>query len=94
VIREAGRIFPGRLAALDARLPPWRAEPVPATARRSGGSRGLALPAAHPASCDALAGLLGCAGAWQQAEPGPAGAELLGRHPETASAPTALRAAG
>ena len=28
LIREAGRIFPGRLAALDAWVPPWRAQPA------------------------------------------------------------------
>ncbi|NEB16774.1 hypothetical protein, partial [Streptomyces coelicoflavus] len=28
LIREAGRIFPGRLAALDAWVPPWRTPPV------------------------------------------------------------------
>ncbi|MFE6550760.1 hypothetical protein ACFVHS_20520 [Streptomyces sp. NPDC057746] len=89
LIREAGRIFPGRLAALDEWVPPWR-EPsgAPRAGRtvRAGASRGVALPAAHPATCDAVATLLGWDGAWQPATAGPEGATLLARHPETAAA--------
>jgi hypothetical protein len=89
LIREAGRIFPGRLAALDAWVPPWRAEPQPvptALARRTEAARGAALLAAHPATCDAVASLLGCDDPWATAEPEPAGAALLGRYPDTAVA--------
>ncbi|MFF2190691.1 hypothetical protein [Streptomyces sp. NPDC058155] len=91
LIREAGRIFPGRLDALDAWTPPWREGPdaaVPRSARATGagGGAGAALLAAHPATCDALAGLLGCEGSWQTADPAPSGALLAARHPETASA--------
>ncbi|MFF9351971.1 hypothetical protein [Streptomyces sp. NPDC014734] len=90
LIREAGRIFPGRLAALDAWVPPWRVPPEPEAARpgRDGNTeRGVALLAAHPASCDAVAELLGCDGAWATAGPGPVpGAALVGRHPDTALA--------
>ncbi|MFJ3820938.1 DUF5682 family protein [Streptomyces nodosus] len=96
LIREAGRIFPGRLAALDAWVPPWRARPVPEAghpARRGGGPRGLALLHAHPDTCDAVAGLLGCDGTWEPADPGPEGAALLGRHPDTAVALERLLAA-
>ncbi|MFI0821041.1 hypothetical protein ACH4TX_36190 [Streptomyces sp. NPDC021098] len=94
LIREAGRIFPGRLAALDAWVPPWRAQPEPGTAhpapRAAGGHRG-ALLAAHPATCDAVANLLGCDGTWATADsPHPAGAALAARHPETATALEAL----
>jgi hypothetical protein len=63
LIREAGRIFPGRLNALDEWVPPWRAQPAPEQAPAAGGAgtgRGVALLAAHPATCDALAALLGC----------------------------------
>ncbi|MEW2497705.1 DUF5682 family protein [Streptomyces nodosus] len=96
LIREAGRIFPGRLAALDAWVPPWRARPVPESgrpARHGGGPRGLALLYAHPDTCDAVAGLLGCDGTWEPADPGPGGAALLGRHPDTAVALERLLAA-
>ncbi|WP_326701781.1 DUF5682 family protein [Streptomyces sp. NBC_01754] len=88
LIREAGRIFPGRLAALDAWVPPWldRAEPV--APRPAGGTGGCALLAAHPAACDAVAELLGCEGMWETA--GPPGAVLTGLYPDTAAALEAL----
>lgn len=90
LIREAGRAFPGRLPALDTWTPPWRAEPVPSAVRpardRASGPRGLPLLAAHPATCDAVADLLGCDGGWEAAGPAPAGAALLVRHPRTAQA--------
>jgi len=62
LIREAGRIFPGRLSALDEWVPPWRVRPEPETlntARSTGAGQGTALLAAHPATCDAVASLLG-----------------------------------
>ncbi|MCX5396901.1 DUF5682 family protein [Streptomyces sp. NBC_00102] len=96
LIREAGRIFPGRLDALDTFVPPWRESPDPAAGapRRPGagtGARtGAALLAAHPESCDAVAALLGCDGTWTVADPAPAGAALLARHPEPAGALEAL----
>ncbi|MEV5540646.1 hypothetical protein AB0L13_27735 [Saccharopolyspora shandongensis] len=88
LIREAGRIFPDRLAALDEWVPPWLAQPTPEAVqpRRAQRGSGAALLAAHPATCDAVADLLGCDGTWQTADPGGAGAELLGRYPETAAA--------
>lgn len=92
LIREAGRVFPGRLAALDAWVPPWLAEPpagesaARSTVSGGGGGTGAALLAAHPATCDAAAGLLGCEGRWEAADPGPPGAVLAARHPETAAA--------
>ncbi|MEU8925974.1 hypothetical protein AB0D10_34420 [Kitasatospora sp. NPDC048545] len=84
--REAGRLFPGRLPALDAWVPPWRATaPEPATPGIEPAGRGSALLATHPGTCDALAALLGCDGTW--AAPGtPTGSALLGRHPGTAGA--------
>ncbi|MEV0975445.1 hypothetical protein [Streptomyces sp. NPDC049915] len=98
LIREAGRIFPARLAELDAWTPPWRAAPAPTAARasrdRAAGPRGLPLLAAHPATCDAVADLLGCAGPWRTAEPAPDGVALLARHPQTAEAVEALLATG
>ncbi|WP_051826636.1 hypothetical protein [Kitasatospora aureofaciens] len=85
LIREAGRIFPGRLSALDAWLPPWRAEAAPPSRPTERTTRsGVALLAAHPASCDALADLLGCDGIW--APPATDGAVLIGRYPTTAAA--------
>ncbi|MFE6664821.1 hypothetical protein ACFVFH_14840 [Streptomyces sp. NPDC057697] len=93
LIREAGRTFPGRLAALDTWVPPWRAQPeaVP-QARSAEDVRGCALLAAHPATCDAVASLLGCEGTWETADPGPVGVALAGRHPDTAVALEALLA--
>ncbi|GAA1908643.1 hypothetical protein GCM10009716_18210 [Streptomyces sodiiphilus] len=88
LIREAGRIFPGRLEELDAWVPPWRERPeTPAAAGAAGrgGGRGVALLAAHPAACDAVAELLGLRNdGWASAEP--VGAALLAAHPETAAA--------
>ncbi|MGX5183348.1 hypothetical protein ACWKT5_11140 [Streptomyces avermitilis] len=95
LIREAGRIFPGRLGELDAWVPPWRAQPLPAAARpggSAGDSRNVALLAAHPATCDAVASLLGCDGTWQTADPVPEGGQLIGRHPDTAVALESLLA--
>ncbi len=100
LIREAGRIFPGRLPALDAGVPPWRAEPQREAAQRettqaapsASAGRGATLLAAHPATCDALASLLGCEGTWEAAAPGPAGAALVGHYPDTALALEALLA--
>ncbi|MGV9702417.1 hypothetical protein [Streptomyces sp. NPDC003483] len=96
LIREAGRIFPGRLADLDAWVPPWRARPEPAVAVAAAAGRGSvggadgggghALLAAHPVTCDAVAALLGCEGTWRAADAGPAGAALTARHPDTAVA--------
>ncbi|MEV6400369.1 hypothetical protein AB0M39_37240 [Streptomyces sp. NPDC051907] len=89
LIREAGRVFPGRLAALDAWTPPWEDLPdaaaLPMAGRATGGN-GAVLLAAHPATCDALADLLGCDGTWETASPAPSGAALVGRHPDTAEA--------
>ncbi|TCO56004.1 DUF5682 family protein [Actinocrispum wychmicini] len=82
LIREAGRVFPGRLATLDEWVPPWHAQPELAPARAATG-KGAALLAAHPATCDAMARLLGCAGSWQVA---PAGAALLEEYPDTVMA--------
>ncbi|GKQ34916.1 DUF5682 family protein [Streptomyces sp. A012304] len=87
LIREAGRVFPARLAALDAWVPPWRLPEQPQAVRvEPGGARGVALLAAHPATCDALADLLGYEDAWESASPAPRGAALLARHPQTATA--------
>ncbi|MEU0523271.1 hypothetical protein [Streptomyces niveus] len=89
LIREAGRIFPGRLDALDAWTPPWQQgsdTATPRSTRTAGAGAGAALLAAHPATCDALAGLLGCEGSWQTADAAPPGALLAARHPETAAA--------
>ncbi|OPC78149.1 hypothetical protein B4N89_38785 [Embleya scabrispora] len=94
LIREAGRIFPGRLAALDEWVPPWRAQPAAASVSRvPGGARGLSLLVAHPHTCDVVARLLGCEDTWEQgAGEEPRGAALLGRYPATAEAVEALLA--
>ncbi|MEU5364162.1 DUF5682 family protein [Streptomyces sp. NPDC005925] len=94
LVREAGRIFPGRLGALDSWVPPWLAQPDPAATRprRSAKAGGVALLTTHPAACDAVARLLGCDGQWAAPDAGPGGVALLGRHPETAVALEALLA--
>ena len=87
LIREAGRIFPGKLPALDAWVPPWRDQPAPAARAARSAARGVALLAAHPATSDAVAGLLGCDDPWEEAAaPAPSGAALLGRYPATTQA--------
>ncbi|MEH0466154.1 hypothetical protein QA809_43180 [Streptomyces acidiscabies] len=78
LIREADRIFPARLPALDAWTPPWREEQAVPSARAAAST----LLAAHPVTCDALAGLLGCDDPWRAEEV--RGSALLGRHPDTA----------
>ncbi|MEU9862469.1 hypothetical protein AB0D99_16520 [Streptomyces sp. NPDC047971] len=89
LIREAGRIFPSRLGELDRWVPPWRETPHPirtrATSGPGAGSRAILLDA-HPASCDAVAALLGCEGSWEPATTAPSGVALVGRHPATAEA--------
>jgi hypothetical protein len=95
LIREAGRIFPGRLAALDEWVPPWAAGPEPVAAHPApgaGAGRGAALLAAHPATCDAVASLLGCDGTWQAPDRARPGAALAARHQDTARALEALLA--
>ncbi|KJY46367.1 hypothetical protein VR46_09445 [Streptomyces sp. NRRL S-444] len=87
LIREAGRIFPGRLAALDTWTPPWQDRPhtTPALPSRAGSA---ALLTVHPEPCNALAALLGWDDPWtpQASE----GAALTTRHPRTALALEAL----
>ncbi|MFF1277637.1 hypothetical protein ACFVZC_30210 [Streptomyces marokkonensis] len=93
LIREAGRIFPGRLAALDAWTPPWRmpeVDPFAASRAQPGAvvPRGAALLTVHPAACDAVAGLLGCEEGWARSgvPAAPSGAALLSAHPRTCDA--------
>ncbi|MFF2729127.1 hypothetical protein ACFVS9_14650 [Streptomyces sp. NPDC058008] len=96
LIREAGRVFPGRLAALDAWVPPWQAaEQAPAAPKAGGGGSGrAALLGAYPETCDSVAELLGCEGVWETETPDPSGAVLVGRHPETAEAVELLLTGG
>ncbi|MEE6263117.1 DUF5682 family protein [Plantactinospora sonchi] len=78
LVREAGRTFPGTLAALDTWSPPWAsgaADPGPGTI---GVAETVPPPVAplrtlladHPVTCDAVASLLGCADAgWRVVGP-------------------------
>lgn len=87
LIREAGRIFPGQLPALDAWVPPWQDQPAPTSPRAARDTtQGVALLTAHPATCDAVAGRLGCDDPWEAPAPAPAGAVLLDRYPATTQA--------
>ncbi|MFJ8184842.1 hypothetical protein [Streptomyces sp. NPDC096105] len=97
LIREAGRVFPGRLPALDAWVPPWRQpqeDPFSARARRAAAAPaplGASLLAAHPAACDAVAGLLGCEDGWQRhGTPASPGAALLAAYPAACDAVSEL----
>ncbi|WP_214411065.1 DUF5682 family protein [Sphaerisporangium fuscum] len=107
LVREAGRTFPGTLAAVDAWVPPWAPASGPApqavvpVPRPAGPVTGLLT--AHPATCDAVAALLGYEGTWMTPAAGtsPAvvlpghsasaeAAALVSRHPESAEALTRL----
>jgi hypothetical protein len=101
LVREAGRTFPAALPALDAWVPPWAARPAPspvAAAPPVAAGPVLDLLAGHPATCDAVADLLGCPGPWRLGEPAagaatpvaPAVGALLAAHPATAVAVAAL----
>ncbi|QKV96455.1 hypothetical protein HUT19_36040 [Streptomyces sp. NA02950] len=103
LVREAGRTFPATLSAVDSWVPPWSARPStgggPAPGAVSGPAAAAAeLLAAHPGSCDAVAGLLGCDAEWRTEDPvGGGGAarevdELLTRHPATVEAVARLLA--
>nr|WP_238490274.1 DUF5682 family protein [Actinoplanes flavus] len=93
--REAGRTFPGTLAALDAWIPPWKA---PARAARpavvSAGPAGAAaaLLASGRSSADAVAALLGCEGEWTPSGPvrDEALVGLLTAYPESVEAVAGL----
>ncbi|MFG6192343.1 DUF5682 family protein [Nonomuraea sp. JJY05] len=92
LVREAGRTFPGTLAAVDGWVPPWSARPAAATAAVPVASGPVAeLLLENPAACDAVAGLLGCEGSWQAPAPGRGEvAALLADHPEPALALASL----
>jgi len=69
LVREAGRTFPGNLAAVDGWTPPWSATPAGAAARPAALPVPVAGPvaelvAAHPDATNAVAALLGCDGEW------------------------------
>lgn len=91
MVREAGRVFPGRLPELDAWTPPWRTpEPDPFAARPVAPvPRGAALLTAHPTTCDAVADLLGCEDGWTRSDT-PPGLVLLTTHPATCDAVAGL----
>jgi hypothetical protein len=86
LVREAGRVFPGNLAALDTWIPPWSAPaPEPGAAASAHPVAGplAALLIGHPEATDALAAVLGCDGAWQPLGPAPGNGpvhDLLRRH--------------
>ncbi|WP_248963302.1 DUF5682 family protein [Sphaerisporangium perillae] len=102
LVREAGRTFPGGLAAVDAWAPPWSERP----ARSAPGAERAPAPvpagpvtellAGHPAACDAVAELLGCDAEWRAPLAGGADhrevSALLAGHPEAALAVARLLA--
>ncbi|GAB2679955.1 DUF5682 family protein [Nocardia goodfellowii] len=91
--REAGRTFPGTLSALESWVPPWiaRPEPIIALAPTPGGPA-TDLLGSYPATCDALAEMLGYEGTWQAAgtTTNQAVTALLDSYPATATALAAL----
>ncbi|GAB2931526.1 hypothetical protein GCM10027280_19000 [Micromonospora polyrhachis] len=99
LVREAGRTFPGTLPAVDAWVPPWTGRAVsatPGTAVAVTAGPVTELLVGHPATCDAVAELLGCEGEWRPVGGAPAGAEyrevsgLLTDHPATVEAVAGL----
>ncbi|NRQ36685.1 hypothetical protein HII36_33345 [Nonomuraea sp. NN258] len=99
LVREAGRTFPGGLAAVDSWTPPWLAAPRAAAGTPAPVAAGPVpeLLLAHPAACDAVAGLLGITGEWRATGGAPGGAHpevaaLLTEHPDAALAVAALLA--
>ncbi|MFI1988922.1 DUF5682 family protein [Actinoplanes sp. NPDC020271] len=93
--KEAGRTFPGTLAAIDGWTPPWHSRRSPAVT--TGGPAPAPGPvtgllAAHPAGTDAVAGLLGCTGEWVAVGdvPGAGPSPLITAFPVTAGAVAAL----
>ncbi|MDX2561144.1 DUF5682 family protein [Streptomyces sp. TX20-6-3] len=97
LIREAGRIFPARLAALDTWVPPWHARPAAPAPLAAPAPRGAALLPLHPETCDAVAGLLGRTDGWAPAggpTTAPAGAALLFAHRATCDAVADLLGCG
>ncbi|MFG1779756.1 hypothetical protein ACGFIG_25420 [Micromonospora sp. NPDC049048] len=97
LVREAGRTFPGSLAALDAWVPPWSAAPAAPAVTAVAAGPVAALLADNRESVDAVAALLGCAGGWREAgvtaSAVPVGVTaLLAAHPETVDAVAGLLA--
>lgn len=81
LVREAGRTFPGRLAAVDAWVPPWTAKPAAAQASRATVVAGpvTELLASHPQACDGVAALLGIDAGWQEVASVPAVSPVAGQ---------------
>lgn len=101
LVREAARLFPGNLPALDAWTPPWETPSAPAPAARQAGPTGgpaVELLAAHPTTEQALCALLGYEWSPPAAQAAgtehPAVAGLLDRHPTTARAVVTLLGRG
>ncbi|GAA3533503.1 hypothetical protein GCM10022419_010940 [Nonomuraea rosea] len=98
LVREAGRTFPGSLAAVDAWVPPWTARPARASLAGPGPVASgpvTALLIGHPVVTDAVAGLLGCEGEWRAPSAGvsagsPEVNALLAQHPQSALAVAGL----
>lgn len=97
LVREAGRTFPGSLAALDAWIPPWSAGLRPAAAAAPVVAVSGPVPEllrTHREPVDAVAALLGCDGAWESGVPRPSAVgDLLARHPQGVEAVAALLSA-
>ncbi|MFG2062787.1 hypothetical protein ACGFIK_15360 [Micromonospora sp. NPDC048871] len=91
LVREAGRTFPGTLAALDSWVPPWSGTTptaAPVIPRRPVGQV-HGLLADHREPVEALAALLGVQGDWRSPDegaPDSRAAALVRAHPGTAEA--------
>ncbi|MQY27520.1 DUF5682 family protein [Nocardia aurantia] len=91
LIREAARTFPPTLPALDTWTPPWSASApsVPTTPETAAPSGPLTtMLAAHPATCIALATLLGYETIWQATSLTPKSpvSILIDRYPDAGNA--------
>lgn len=60
LVREAGRTFPGSLAAVDSWTPPWSAPAAVAPQTAAPSPPRAALLVEHPGTADEIATLLGC----------------------------------
>lgn len=90
LVREAGRTFPGSLAAVDTWVPPWSRRPAEAPVAPTPSGPVADLLTAHPAAYEAVVDLLGYDRTAGAAPRPSAAAALLARHPETADAVATL----
>ncbi|GAA2404484.1 hypothetical protein GCM10010191_10270 [Actinomadura vinacea] len=92
LVREAGRTFPATLPALDSWVPPWSAQAATTPSAVPDAGPAGDLLTTHPATCDAVAALLGLPPDWPTTPTGntPEVTALLTEHPATVNAVATL----